>query len=106
MIDGTETSKSLQAEASTTTETADPAAPETASTPARSRLKLTIAYRGTRYHGWQTQPMMKTYKGTPPPPGQGIPTIQEIVKRVVSGIVGHPIILSGSSRTDAGVHAK
>lgn len=74
--------------------------------PTIGRYKLTLAYRGTAYHGWQTQPMMSTYKGTPPPPGHGIPTIQEIVERVVGGVVKHPITLSGSSRTDAGVHAK
>jgi tRNA pseudouridine38-40 synthase len=70
------------------------------------RYKLTLAYRGTRYHGWQSQPAMETYTGEPPPEGQGIPTIQEKVARAVQAIVGHPIQLIGSSRTDAGVHAK
>jgi len=45
------------------------------------RYKLTLAYRGTHYHGWQTQPYLKTYKGQKPPAGQGLPTIQEILKR-------------------------
>jgi tRNA pseudouridine38-40 synthase len=70
------------------------------------RYKLTIAYRGTRYHGWQAQPLMETYTGEAPPPGEGIPTIQETVSRALSRIVNHPVTLSGSSRTDAGVHAK
>jgi len=70
------------------------------------RYKLTIAYRGTRYHGWQAQPAMETYTGEPPPEGQGIPTIQEKLSRTIASVVGHPITLVGSSRTDAGVHAK
>lgn len=70
------------------------------------RYKLTLAYRGTRYHGWQTQGMYDNYKGEPPPPGQGIPTIQETVSRALEGVVRHPVVLVGSSRTDAGVHAK
>jgi tRNA pseudouridine38-40 synthase len=70
------------------------------------RYKLTIAYRGTRYHGWQAQPRMETYLGEQPPEGQGIPTIQETVRRAIEAVVRHPIELPGSSRTDAGVHAK
>jgi tRNA pseudouridine38-40 synthase len=70
------------------------------------RYKLTIAYRGSRYHGWQRQIALPTWKGPTPPPGQGIPTIQEILKREIMGAVAHPITLVGSSRTDAGVHAK
>src|SRR5436190_19190032 len=70
------------------------------------RYKLTIAYRGTRYHGWQTQPALPTWKGDVPPEGQGIPTIQETLARALMEIVRHPINLVGSSRTDSGVHAK
>ncbi len=70
------------------------------------RYKLTIAYRGTRYHGWQTQPALESYKGETPLEGQGIPTIQEILSRAIGSVVGHPINLVGSSRTDARVHAK
>ena len=70
------------------------------------RYKLTIAYRGTRYHGWQAQPALESFKGEPPPEGQGIPTIQEVVARTVASVVGHPVSLVGSSRTDARVHAK
>lgn len=74
--------------------------------PQRQRYKLTIAYRGTNYHGWQTQYPTATYKGPPPPEGQGIPTIQEILTRTLKSVVRHPLTLSGSSRTDARVHAK
>ncbi|HEX8915925.1 MAG TPA: tRNA pseudouridine(38-40) synthase TruA, partial [Humisphaera sp.] len=63
-------------------------------------------YRGSRYHGWQTQPFTPTYTGTPPPEGQGIPTIQEILTRTLQTVVRHPLHVTGSSRTDAGVHAK
>jgi len=70
------------------------------------RYKLTIAYRGTRYHGWQAQPLMETYTGEPPPQGEGIPTVQETVSRTLARVVCHPVTLIGSSRTDAGVHAK
>jgi tRNA pseudouridine38-40 synthase len=70
------------------------------------RYKLTLAYRGTRYHGWQAQARMETYRGEEPPEGQGIPTIQETVRRGLEVVVHHPIELVGSSRTDAGVHAK
>lgn len=70
------------------------------------RYKLVVAYRGTRYHGWQAQPHMETYTGELPPVGQGIPTIQETLTRALENVVRHPLILVGSSRTDAGVHAK
>jgi tRNA pseudouridine38-40 synthase len=70
------------------------------------RYKLTIAYRGSRYHGWQSQPFMDTYTGTPPPPGEGIPTIQSEITKALVSVVRHPIQVVGSSRTDTGVHAK
>ena len=71
------------------------------------RYKLTIAYRGTRYHGWQHQGVNPiTWKGEMPPLGQGIPTVQEVLSRTIRGVVGHEISLVGSSRTDSGVHAK
>jgi tRNA pseudouridine38-40 synthase len=70
------------------------------------RYKLVVAYRGTRYHGWQSQPRMETYAGGPVPEGQGIPTLQETLTRALEGVVRHPLALAGSSRTDAGVHAK
>jgi len=70
------------------------------------RYQLLISYRGTCYHGWQQQPMLNTYKGEPPPPGSGIPTIQETLASNIAKVVGHPVVVVGSSRTDAGVHAK
>lgn len=70
------------------------------------RYKLTIAYRGTHYHGWQTQAANAYYGGETLGPGRGIPTIQEIVSRALRDVVRHEVRLCGSSRTDAGVHAK
>ena len=86
------------------------------------RYKLTVAYRGTRYHGWQQQPALASYRGLRDP-GEGIapvgtpgpafdpaavqlPTIEGELKRALADVVGHPVIVVGSSRTDAGVHAK
>src|ERR1700677_4104254 len=70
------------------------------------RYKLLLAYRGTRYHGWQQQPVLETYKGVMPAPGAGIPTIQETLALALGSVVEHPVTVVGASRTDAGVHAK
>src|SRR6476646_6130867 len=70
------------------------------------RYKLTIAYRGTRYHGWQWQVPASPWKGETPPEGEGIPTIQGDLTRALGGVLNHPVTLHVSSRTDAGVHAK
>lgn len=72
------------------------------------RYKLVIAYRGTRYHGWQKQYPNEFYKGPSPASLglEGIPTVQELVSKAIMHVVRHPVNLVGSSRTDAGVHAK
>lgn len=54
-------------------------------------LKLTIAYDGAQFHGWQIQP--------------GVPTIQAALNDVASHITQEKIVVHGASRTDAGVHA-
>ena len=54
-------------------------------------FKITIEYDGTRYHGWQRQ---KTDR-----------TIQEQIEKAVLTITGQQVFLTGSGRTDAGVHA-
>ncbi len=70
------------------------------------RYKVTIAYRGTHYHGWQEQTYSPTWKGERSADGVGLPTIQAVCTEAIKAVVHHPVNLSGSSRTDAGVHAK
>ena len=54
--------------------------------------KLTIAYDGTGYQGWQRQTNTER-------------TIQGILEKVISEASGYPVEVNGSGRTDAGVHA-
>ena len=54
---------------------------------------MTIAYDGGGYKGWQR---LTNEPGT----------IQGTIERVLSKIEGSPVKISGSGRTDAGVHAK
>ena len=56
-------------------------------------LRLDTCYDGTRYRGWQRLP-------------GGEDTIQGKLETALSRILGEPIEISGSGRTDAGVHAK
>lgn len=55
--------------------------------------KLTIAYDGTRYQGWQRQPDTEM-------------TIQGTLERTICTWKGYPVEVDGSGRTDGGVHAK
>ncbi len=55
--------------------------------------KLTIAYDGTRYRGWQRL-------------GDSGQTIQGKLEAVLSRLEGREVEISGSGRTDAGAHAK
>jgi tRNA pseudouridine38-40 synthase len=54
-------------------------------------LKLTIAYEGSDFHGWQTQP--------------GVPTIQGALNDAARKITQEKVVVHGASRTDTGVHA-
>ena len=55
------------------------------------RIKLTVAYDGTNYCGWQVQ-------------DNGI-TVEAVLNRHLSELLGEPIRVTGASRTDSGVHA-
>lgn len=55
------------------------------------RLKLIIAYDGAPYAGWQSQP--------------GGNSIQDMLGAALRQINGAPVVVHGSGRTDAGVHA-
>ncbi|MCL1887955.1 MAG: tRNA pseudouridine(38-40) synthase TruA [Kiritimatiellaeota bacterium] len=57
-----------------------------------TRFKLTIAYDGTAYNGWQVQ-------------ATGIATVQKTCEDILSDIFHQPVKLHGSGRTDRGVHA-
>lgn len=54
-------------------------------------IKLTIEYDGTCYHGWQSQ--------------INASAVQDVVCSAIKKLTGEEISLSGSSRTDTGVHA-
>ena len=56
-------------------------------------LRLDLCYDGTRYRGWQRLPGVDN-------------TLQGKLEATLSRILGEPIELTGSGRTDAGVHAK
>ncbi len=56
------------------------------------RFKLTIAYDGTNYAGWQVQP--------------GHATVQQVIEEAIAATVGTMVKLHGSGRTDRGVHAR
>lgn len=57
----------------------------------KKRVRLTVAYDGTNYHGWQVQ-------------NNGI-TIESELNRCLTDLLREPIEVIGASRTDSGVHA-
>jgi tRNA pseudouridine38-40 synthase len=59
--------------------------------PTPQTIKLTLAYDGTDFHGWQVQPQL--------------PSIQGELARALHYVTGEQILPQASGRTDAGVHA-
>jgi tRNA pseudouridine38-40 synthase len=56
------------------------------------RFKLTIAYDGTNYSGWQVQ--------------ANAHSVQQAIEKELEVLVGHQVKVHGSGRTDQGVHAR
>lgn len=57
----------------------------------KKRIKLVVAYDGTNYCGWQIQPNGETIEG--------------VLNRELSSLLGGDIKVTGASRTDSGVHS-
>ena len=55
------------------------------------RYFLKLSYNGTNYHGWQIQPNANS--------------VQEVIEKTLSTILGEEIQVVGAGRTDTGVHA-
>ncbi len=57
----------------------------------KRNIKLIIEFDGTQYHGWQLQ--------------ENAVTLQEVITNAIKELTGEECNLTGSGRTDAGVHA-
>jgi tRNA pseudouridine38-40 synthase len=55
------------------------------------RLKLTVAYDGRPFQGWQSQ--------------RGGQTVQDLLAAALAAVAGTAVPVTGAGRTDAGVHA-
>ena len=59
---------------------------------AKRNIRLTVAFDGTAYCGWQIQ--------------QDAPTVQGLISQAIDRITGEKVTLTGSGRTDSGTHAR
>ncbi len=59
--------------------------------PGTHRILIRVSYDGTAYAGWQRQ--------------QNALAVQQVLEEALRKLTGEPIVVTGSSRTDAGVHA-
>ena len=59
---------------------------------ALQRYFIELAYNGTNYHGWQTQP--------------NAVTVQELLDKALQTVLRTPVETTGAGRTDTGVHAR
>jgi tRNA pseudouridine38-40 synthase len=58
----------------------------------KRNIRLTIAFEGSAYHGWQIQ--------------QSAPTVQGFISQAIAKITGEKVSVIGSGRTDSGTHAR
>lgn len=58
----------------------------------RRNIRISLAFDGSAYCGWQIQ--------------KNQPTVQGVVSETISKITGEQVKLTGSGRTDAGTHAR
>lgn len=61
------------------------------------RVRLTVAYDGSGFHGWQEQS---------PPDQPPLRTVQRTLRHAIQEVVREPVVVIGASRTDTGVHAE
>lgn len=59
--------------------------------PQKERVKMTLMYDGSNFHGFQVQKQQRTVQGE--------------ISKVISHIINEDVLVQGASRTDGGVHA-